>query len=293
MDKRKGPLFNTPRSAIIAIVLVVVAGSSIARCAERERSAVAVQAAGGSEQSPAAAQDGYVLRFGEDFNPALAARDDLGIAVVVAVDVSGSMAAAPAAGGRAKYVQASMAFSQVADTLERIAAEAPEGQVVKAGVLAFSSEVRELLPLVALDAEGLARLRVIVEDPRSFMPEGSTAIGSAIEAGVERLALSGLILRSLIVVTDGENARGADPADVLEAVRANRSSASTEDNPVFTSSTLVSFIGFDIDAGRFEPLESYGARVLGAADQEELARALSNLLEADATRLEAAGEARP
>ena len=161
---------------------------------------------------------------------------------------------------------------------------------VKAGVLVFSSEVRELLPLVTLDAEGLARLRAIVEDPKSFSPEGSTAIGSAIEAGVEALALSGLILRSLIVVTDGENARDPDPADVLEAVRANRSSASTEDFPVYTGSTLVSFIGFDIDAGRFAPLEAYGSRVVGAADQEELARVLSNLLEADATRLEAAGE---
>ena len=290
MRRSVSPGIRTARTVLVIVAAALAIPASVTRCVERERAAVAARAAGAAEEGVAAAQDGYVLRFGEDFNPALAARDDLGIAVVVAVDVSGSMAAAPAAGGRAKYVQASKAFSQVADTLERIAAEAPEGQTVKAGVLAFSSEVRELLPLVALDADGLARLRAIVEDPKSFSPEGSTAIGSAIEAGVEALAQSGLILRSLIVVTDGENARGADPEDVLEAVRANRSSASTEDFPVFTGSTLVSFIGFDIDAGRFSPLEAYGARVVGAADQEELARVLSNLLEADATRLEAAGE---
>lgn len=290
MKRTVGPGIRTARIILVALAAALAIPASIARCAERERAAFAVRATGGSAGGAAALPEGYVLRFGEGFNPALAARDDLGIAVVVAVDVSGSMAASPAAGGRAKYVQASKAFSQVADTLERIAANAPEGQVVKAGVLVFSSEVRELLPLVELDAAGLARLRALVEDPKSFMPEGSTVIGSAIEAGVERLALSRLILRSLIVVTDGENARGPDPADVLEAVRANRTSASTEDFPVFTSSTLVSFIGFDVDADRFAPLEAYGARVVGASDQEELARVLSNLLEADATKLEASAE---
>jgi hypothetical protein len=230
---------------------------------------------------------GYVLQFGEDFKSLLASRDDLGVSVVIAVDVSGSMASIPAAGGKPKYVQAAAALMRVVDVLERLSRDSPPGQVLKAGLLVFNEDVRPVMSLTELDGAGIAKLRALAEDPWNFKPDGSTAIGAALERSVEWLSQSGTILRSAIVVTDGENMTGPAPAAVLAAVRADRNSASTAEIPVATNSILVSFIGFDIDAGRFAAIEREGARVLAAADQAELAEVLSSVLEADIGRLEA------
>ncbi len=240
---------------------------------------------------PAASEDTYALRFGEGFVPQYASRDDLGISVVLAVDVSGSMSSPPATGGAPKYRQASEAFGQVVEVLARLVRDSPKDQIIKAGVLVFNGEVRPVFPLSVLDAAGLERLRSLLGNPETFRPEGSTAIGTALERGVEWLAQSGTILRSVIVVTDGDNRAGVDPSWVLSAVYNNRNTASTPDYPVSTGSTLVSFIGFDIDAGRFRPLERYGARVTSASDRAQLAAVLSNLLEADIRKLESADSA--
>ncbi len=232
-------------------------------------------------------EDGYALDFADGFNAALSTRDDLGIAVTIAVDVSGSMSEPPRSGGKPKYVQAAAAFAQVVDVLERLSRNSPEGQALKVGVVKFNDDVEPLLEPTLMDAAGLRKLRELVADPNAFAPGGSTAIGRALERSVELLSQSGMILRSAIVVTDGENKTGADPAWVMSAVYHDRNTASTRDFPVYTGSTLVSFIGFDIGLGQFEGLKPYGARVMAAADRDELAKALSGLLEADITKLEA------
>jgi hypothetical protein len=237
---------------------------------------------------PAAGKENeYALEFGPEFKPFLASRDDLGISVEIAIDASGSMSSSPASGGIAKYRQASAALGEVARLLERLSRASPRGQVLKVGVLRFNEAVTEIMPLTAMDEAGLARLRAIVTDPANFQPSGSTAIGDAIAKGVRELSQSGTILRSLIVVTDGENKSGPDPAMVLSAVYGNRNSANSPEAPVLTGATLVSFIGFDIGSGAFDPLAIYGARVTSATDQAQLAAALSTSLEADVSKLEA------
>jgi len=242
---------------------------------------------GPKDGSAPAKGKGYTLAFPEDFNRALAARDDLGISVVIAVDISGSMADPPRAGGEAKYVQAAGALAEVARVIERIAKSAPPGLVIKAGILKFNEAVTPVLELTTLDAAGLARFKAVVADPENFLPGGKTAIGAAIEGGIARLAQSGTILRSLVVITDGANTEGTEPAPVLEAVYANRNSASGEGYTVSTSTNLVSFVGFDVDSGLFGPLSALGARVTSAADRTELSKVVSSILEADITKLEA------
>jgi hypothetical protein len=237
--------------------------------------------------SKAKAPEGYFLRFAENFNPALASRDDLGISVVIAVDVSGSMQDPPTSGGGPKYLQAAAAFVEVERVIERLAAASPAGQVIKVGIIRFNEVVQPVLPLAALDEAGIAALRAIVNDPANFSPGGKTAIGGAVELGTEWLAQSGTILRSLVIITDGENTEGTEPATVLEAVYANRKSATKDDYPVSTATTLISFVGFDIGSGYFQSFAKLGARVTSAADRAELARALSSILEADITKLEA------
>jgi len=229
----------------------------------------------------------YSLDFGPDFKPHLASRDDLGISVVIAVDSSNSMLAPPMSGGTPKYRQASAALTAVVELLEKVSRESPRDQILNVGVLGFDDAVREVMPLTRMDEAGLSRLRAIAGNPDSFRPRNSTAIGDAVARGVLELSRSGTILRSLIVVTDGQNMRGADPARVLEAVYSNRNSASRPEAPVITSSILMTFIGFDIDLGYFKAYEEFGARVASASDQEQLASVLSASLEADITKLEA------
>jgi len=274
-----------PRGALLiaAIALVAAVSTTIGTLDRRESRIAATRG-----------EESYTLDFGADFNAFLASRDDLGISVIVAIDSSGSMSDPPKSGGSAKFVQASAALGQVADLLERLAALSPSGQVLKVGVLKFDSVVRELLPLTVMDEGGLALLRGLVLDPENFRPGGSTAIGATIESGVRALSQSGTILRSLIIVTDGENTAGVEPAWALSAVYGNRNTASVPELPVSTGSTLITFIGFDIDSGAFKRLSVYGPRIASATDQSQLATALSASLEADITKLEspALGEPR-
>lgn len=233
----------------------------------------------------------YSLQFAQDFQPALSFRDDLGLSVVVAIDVSGSMGDNPASGPQvAKYIQASGALTEVLKVLGGIVSPERDGSslLVKLSLISFSDEVKVLLPPTVLTPASLAPLEAFAATPENFRPGGSTAIGAAVEKGTEILAQSGTIMRSLIVITDGENTKGVEPGSVLDAVYGNRNSASTAEIPVTTSSTLVSFIGFDIDASRFAGLAEKGARVTGAADQEDLVSELRGLLEADITKLESA-----
>ncbi|MBU0935402.1 MAG: VWA domain-containing protein [Spirochaetes bacterium] len=275
MSARRSRSFNPLPIAAVIVIIALVALFNIL-------------GGGGSGNVKASESSGYTLQFSEAFKPALANRDDLGISVVLAVDVSGSMSDWPASGGNAKYVQASQALVEVMEVLERIVAASPEGQVIKLGIIKFSDALFEIQPLVVISKASMPKLKALVGNPKNFAPGGGTAIGDAIERGTEWLAQSGTILRSLIVVSDGQNTAGTDPEDVLEAVYANRNSAGTADFPVRTNTTLISFIGFDIDRGYFGGMQDYGVRVTGAANRAELATVLSNLLEADITRLEAA-----
>jgi hypothetical protein len=234
---------------------------------------------------------GYSLKFSPDFQSALSFRDDLGLSVVVAVDVSGSMADRPSTGPQvAKYIQASGALTEVLKVLGGLVAPQKGGTslLVKFSLISFADEVRVLLPPTVLTPASLGPLEAFAAVPENFKPGGSTAIGAAVEKGTEILAQSGTIMRSLIVITDGENTAGIVPESVLDAVYANRNSATTAEVPVTTSSTLVSFIGFDIDASRFAGLAEKGARVTGASDQAQLVAELRGLLEADITKLESA-----
>lgn len=235
---------------------------------------------------------GYVLQFGPDFKPGLASVDDLGIAVVLAVDVSGSMEDPPARGlQEPKYIQAARTLGQILDFLERLGkSDSMKGLVLKVGIIGFYAEVETIAPLTVMDQAGFAALRQIAANPQNFEPGGRTAIGLALERGAEMLAQSGTIFKSLIVVSDGENTEGVEPGDVLKAINENRNNRSTPDVPVSTRGTLTTFVGFDIDAGLFAPLSQIGARVSAAADQAELRQALEAVLMADISRLEKAAE---
>jgi Mg-chelatase subunit ChlD len=232
---------------------------------------------------------GYVLDFQKDFNPGANAVDDLGLSVVIAVDVSGSMQDSPAGGGEPKYVQAAKALSDIVTFLDGLSKnKAMEGIKLKVGLISFYDKVETLYPLTEMDSAAFQRLKTALGDPSILKPGGKTAIGKTLEAGAEILASSGTVMKSLIVVSDGENTAGTEPEEVLRAINENRNSASTIDYPVYTRGTLVSFVGFDVDSGIYGPLAGEGARVQAAADQAQLKKALEDILVADISKLEAA-----
>lgn len=237
-----------------------------------------------SEGSPFSLSDGYVLRFGPDFEVGRNFIDDFGISVALVVDVSGSMFDPPETGGDPKYVQAARALETVVAYLERLTASQSDLKI-QVALLKFSNAVDTLLPMTVLDEQGLAQLKALAR-PESFEPDGGTAIGRAVEAGAEALAQSGTIFNSLIVVTDGENNGDPDPVAAIEALYTNRNSASTNELRITTSTQLLSFIGFDIESPQFQVFHEQGARVMSAGNQTELETSLKALLEADITKLE-------
>lgn len=226
----------------------------------------------------------FELTFGDDFNPGMNYVDDLGISIVIAMDVSGSMSNRPASGGDAKYKQAVSALKTVTDYLSSLSVTMSDIKV-NVAILSFSSGVKTVLPLTRLDESGREKLMAACTES-NFKPKGETAIGSALERGSEILAQSGTIFNSLIVVTDGDNTVEPKPGIVMEAIYANRNNKSTEGNPVRTSTQLISVVTFDVNSPSFERLNAIGARIISASDREELESGLKSLLEADITKLE-------
>jgi hypothetical protein len=234
--------------------------------------------------SPFAGTEGYILEFGKEFKPGMNAVDEFGISVVIAMDVSGSMAQPPKSGGQPKYVQATGALATVAHYLQTLAAKQKDLKI-RVGILKFSDGVDVVLPLSTLDARGIEALAGVIK-PGNFAPVNGTGIGRAMEAGSRILAQSGTIFNSMIVVTDGENNLKPDPRDVMKAMYSNRNSATTTDFRVNTSSQLVSFVGFDVQSKQFEDFHSLGARITSANSQKEIENGLRSFLEADIIKLE-------
>ena len=191
-----------------------------------------------------------------------------GIAAIVLMDVSGSMAdSVKDANGppRPKIDIAREAAKALVGQFAAYAAAHPDEPVL-VGLLEFSdqpaSAAREVIPLSQADptkaGEALAGLR----------PNGGTPIGEAIIAGKRALDRSGLTRRHLLVVTDGENTDGREPDEVMRAL----SRRPEQERP------SVYFVAFDIAASRFDAVREAGGLVLAAANAEELDKTLGALL---------------
>ncbi len=229
-------------------------------------------------------KDGYILNYSEDFDKARNAVDDFGVSFVIAVDVSGSMSSRSETNRDAKYIQAANSLKSIALFIKELKEDNPD-ILINVGVLSFSSTVQTVMPFTKMNDEGIDRF-VDISVPRNFSPEGSTAIGKAIESASEILAQSGTILNSIIVITDGENNVKPEPELVIDALYKNRNNISTESFRVLTSTQLISLISFDIDGGLFSKYIQQGVKVLSANDQKELEDTLKDLLVADISKLE-------
>ncbi len=210
-----------------------------------------------------------IERIADDLVPPGSAPGDKdlkdGIAALVLMDVSGSMADAAGKGGPPKIETARRSALALIQQFANYATAHP-GEPVLVGLYEFSDttgeNTREIVPLSPADVPraeaALAGLRA----------RGGTPIGDAIIAGKRVLDGSGLTRRHLLVVTDGENTDGREPEDVMAAL----SRRPPAEQP------SVYFVAFDIAANRFDRVRDAGALVLAAGNERELNDTLSSLL---------------
>jgi Ca-activated chloride channel family protein len=166
--------------------------------------------------------------------------------IVVCLDTSGSMNATDVAPSRS--AAAAAAIRRLA------AASAP---ATKIGLVTFDSAATVLLPPTR-DRRALAAAIDAIPSP-----SGATAIGDALEVAAESLPSDGA--RLVVLITDGENNRGSDPALAAGRLRAARV-------PIFA-------IGIGAK-GDEAALRSYAARTGGAYAHAAGAAALQGTLSA-------------
>jgi len=220
---------------------------------------------GGADEEPPAVDLSSIER---EIGPGGGGAAREGIAAVVLMDVSGSMAdSVPDASGspRPKIDIAREAARALVGQFAAYAAVHAD-EPVHVGLIEFSqrppSAAREVIPLSPADparaADALAKLR----------PDGGTPIGEAVIAAIHVLDGSGLTRRHLLVVTDGENTDGREPEDVMR-VLARRPEQRRPS---------VYFVAFDVSASRFNAVREAGGLVLAAANAVELDETLGALL---------------
>jgi hypothetical protein len=201
----------------------------------------------------------------------LLAADQDGVALAVLYDASGSMNdSVRDANGKysPKHVIARRALSAVVQRLRAYVAGAPstEPRQLSAGLYVFHGDsARAVVPLGKFDPNRLAAWTNSLPAPSSGTP-----IGTALDTASQALLKSGLARKHILVITDGENTVGPDPAAVLPRLKQQAGKQQTTLN--------FHFIAFDVDAKLFDPLKKLGVKVVGAANEAQLNTQLQTIL---------------
>jgi hypothetical protein len=192
-----------------------------------------------------------------------------GIAVAIVYDTSGSMRDVAAAGAgvrEPKYLIANRALQNIINRLQSFATQNP-GRPVSAGLFVFSGNVaRPAVPFGPLPT------RALQDWVRSFAhPDGGTPLGQAVRTAGEAVLASAAGRRHILVITDGINTIGLDPATALTQLRAD---------PRGQAAAIgVHFVAFDVAARVFDGVKKQGATVVSASDETQLNSQLQFILE--------------
>ncbi len=206
---------------------------------------------------------------GDDRPPAA---PEEGIALAIVYDTSGSMAepVPDGTGGSApKYVIANRALDQIVDRLGAYVASAPAQapRRIEVGLFVFKgSSAAPAVRFGPFDPEVLRAWR-----KRAAPPDGPTPLGEAVRLAGQAALTSRLTHKHVLVLTDGVNTTGPEPAGELSRL---------EDTARASGTTLSAhFVAFDVDADRFKALRALGATVVGAADAKQLDQQFAYILE--------------
>ncbi len=199
------------------------------------------------------------------------AADEDGVALAIVFDTSGSMKEqVKGADGQmtAKYLIAARALKTIARRVQEFATNPATGpRKVDAGLFVFQDPgVRQAVNFGPLDA------RAIENWARNFSsPDGGTPLGTALTTAGQAVLNSGLSRKHVLVITDGINTVGPDPATTLPRLKQQAARKET--------SLSVHFVAFDVEAKVFDGVKKLGATVVGAANETQLDTQLKFILE--------------
>jgi len=204
-----------------------------------------------------------------------------GIALAFVYDTSGSMSegVADGKGGQSpKFQVANRAFLAIVEKLRAFVAAPPEGASGGAGAGAAPPRLDTMLvrfegagggvalPLAPFDA---AAMRTWIEGFRK--PAGPTPLGDALRIAGEAVLGSKVATKHVLLLTDGKNTAGPDPAAVLQRLRQD-----AERQGVGLSAH---FVAFDVDAAEFRDVAALGATLVSASDEAQLKDRMEYILE--------------
>src|SRR5437667_4839036 len=201
----------------------------------------------------------------------LQAAQEEGLALAIVYDTSGSMKEQVRdRNGKLwpKCVIANRALETIANRIQAFATNATTGgpRTIHAGLFVFDGTgAKQAVKFGPFDASTFQNWA-----QRFSAPEGGTPLGNALTAAGQAVLNSGLPRKHVLVITDGINTVGPDPAAVmprltqLAAQKQNRLS--------------VHFVAFDVNAKVFDGVKKLGATVVGASNEAQLQGQLDFIL---------------
>ncbi len=205
-------------------------------------------------------------------SPAFAAEED-GVALAIIYDTWGSMrdpVQDRAGHATPKYQIANRALIAIADQLQHYATNAGGGaRKLQVGLYTFAPKglgATEVVPFGPFDANALKNWA------RSFdHPAGNTPLGNSLKQAAQKVLSSPLNHKHVLVITDGENTAGPDPASVIPRLRNEAKAKGT--------SLSLHFVAFDVNAKVFDPVKKLDATVVSASDEAQLNTQLNYILQ--------------
>ncbi|MEK7685626.1 MAG: VWA domain-containing protein [Verrucomicrobiota bacterium] len=195
-----------------------------------------------------------------------------GIALAIVYDTSGSMGEqVQDSSGKPspKYLIANRALTAIIDQLQAIVGSAPQDapRKIEAGLIVFSGDhAKVAVPFGPFNADALRNWMKSLSKPVDWTP-----LGEALSLASQTVLRSNLSRKHILVLTDGINTRGPDPATVLPKLKEE----ARRKNTAFSTH----FVAFDVDAKVFDGVKKLGATVVGAANEKQLNTQLDFILQ--------------
>jgi len=162
-----------------------------------------------------------------------------GIALAIVYDTSGSMAdPVPDGAGRRspKYQIANRALTAIIDRLQAVARSSPQDSPRKIETGLFTFRDHHCVPAVPFGPLDAPALRGWLK--KFSGPQGSTPLGESLQVAGKTVLASSLARKHILVITDGINTAGPDPASTWPRVLAQAAEKG--------GAVSVHFVAFDV-----------------------------------------------
>lgn len=226
----------------------------------------------GSPQKSAVLKLGLLLlALGSSPTPLAQPSPREGVAMAIVYDTSGSMLqkVRDSQGGTTpKQVIARRALRAVIDRLDALtSAKQPNPLTLHAGLVTFRGDrAQAAIPFGPFAARSF---RTWLGQEDKIL--AGTPLGDAVRVAGQMVLDSPLPRKHVLVITDGINTKGPDPAAILPKLQ---EAAAAKDTRL-----AIHFVAFDLNAAVFTSVRNLGATVVSAADEVELSAQLEFIMQ--------------